>query len=104
MMKIKKHLRVLLALSAAIACALCSSCGVVSINRPYEETEAVTQPEAETEAIPQFDVYKSNFDGDIENFLKRIAGTDYAGSTVKIVTAKKSLVILTTLLLAIILF
>lgn len=83
-----------MALMAALSCAACASCGVVSINKPYEATEVVTQPEEpDTEAIPEFEVYKSNYDSEVDNFLKRIAGANYKGATVKIVSAKNSLVI-----------
>ncbi len=91
LINIKKRIAVLLAL---IFCISCTGCGVVSLNRPYEEEiKADTTDRAETTAPPELDVVLGNYDSAVENYLKRIGDVDYKGATVKLVTAKKNIII-----------
>ncbi len=93
-MSVMKVLRYLsLVLSALLLCALLCSCGIFSVNRPFDTEALTTEADDTTRAPTEFDSVKNEYNSESERFMKDLTGNDYKGVTVKIMTTKKSLVV-----------
>ena len=72
---------------------LFSSCGVLSVNRPFDKEETTVDVADTKRPITEFEAVRNEYNTESESFMKDLSDNDYKGVAAKIVTSKKKLVL-----------
>jgi len=76
-----------------VALLLLSSCGVLTVNRPFDGEETTTAVADTKRPITEFEAVRNEYNTESESFMKDLSGNDYKGVAAKIVTSKKKLIL-----------